>query len=196
MFDTLKKFKYLIIVVLVLVVAFVAYTIYTSDSISTDTTLQRTTVDSAGKIVSVPSSSSDVPDNDLAKIFVDQLLIIRNIDLKTGLLKDPVFLGLVDNHKGIDPQLIGRPNPFSPIGKDVGPASNRYQDINGSIIISTTGIPLTEGSDSDSSINASNIDNAGNNSTTDSISTSTLPTTVSTSSTSSTKKKSTSTKPL
>jgi hypothetical protein len=181
MFETLKKFKYLIIVVVVLVAAFVGYTIFTADSPDMDSaTLQRTTVDGAGNIVAVPSSGSNIPDNDLAKTFVDQLLVIRNIELKTKFFEDPVFLGLVDNHKGINPQLIGRPNPFAPIGQDVGPSSNNYQDINGTVIPSTTGVPLNESSDPVSSINSSNIDNEGNNENATTKATSTRGTTATT----------------
>ena len=51
-------------------------------------------------------------------------------------------------HKGIDPQPIGRPNPFAPIGKDSGQSTNNYQDINGQVIKSSAGIPETNGSES------------------------------------------------
>ncbi len=155
MFEALKKYKYLIIIVLVLVAAFIGYTIYTSGSPTDSASLQRTTVDGSGNIVAVQSSGTNIPDNDLAKTFVDQLLIIRGIEIKTAIFKDPVFLGLVDNHKGIDPQLIGRPNPFAPVGKDVGPEPTNYQDVNGSVIQSTNGVPITEGSDSSVGSNSS-----------------------------------------
>jgi hypothetical protein len=154
MLETLKKFKYLIIIVLVLVAAFIGYTIYTSGDTSSSSALQKTVVDGSGNIVSIPSSGASIPDNDLAKTFVDQLLIIRGIEIKTAIFKDPVFLGLVDNHKGIDPQLIGRPNPFAPVGKDVGPEPINYQDVNGTVIQSTNGVPVTEGSDSNVSKNS------------------------------------------
>jgi hypothetical protein len=192
MIATLKKFKYLIITVVVLVIAFVVYTVYTADSPNMDSaTLQRTTVDGSGNIVSVPSSGSNIPDNDLAKSFVDQLLVIRGIELKTKFFEDPVFLGLVDNHRGINAQLIGRPNPFAPIGKDIGPEPTNYQDINGSVIQSTTGVPLTEGSNSDSvsnfTINPSNLDGTNSNTGTSSSPLSTTTSTTSRSSSTSTK---------
>ena len=149
MIETLKKFKILIIIIVVLVVAFIAYTIYTNASPAADSaSLQKTTVNGALPTTTIPGTGSAVPNNELAKSFVDQLLAIQNINLKISFFTDPVFVGLVDNHKGIDPQPIGRPNPFAPIGQDSGQSANNYQDINGQVIKSTTGIPETNGSES------------------------------------------------
>ncbi|MEI6553880.1 MAG: hypothetical protein WCO09_04890 [bacterium] len=149
MIETLKKFKYLIIIVVVLVAAFIAYTVYTSSSPATDSaSLQRTTASGSSASNVVPSTGSVVPDNELAKSFVDQLLAIQSINLKVAFFADPVFTNLVDNHKGIDPQPIGRQNPFAPIGSDGASASNNYQDINGDVIPSTGGSPATSGSES------------------------------------------------
>ena len=135
--EALKKFKYLIIVVVIIVVAFIAYTIFTNSSAATDSTaLQKTAVDSS---TAGSASNSSVPNNELAQSFVDQLLTIQNINLKLAFFSDPVFLGLVDNHVDIDPQPIGRPNPFAPIGKDAGQSSSNYQDISGSVINSANG---------------------------------------------------------
>lgn len=156
MIETLKKFKYLIIVVLVLVAAFIAYTIYTNGNSTTGSaTLQKTAVNTTRGSVAVPGSlgpGSAVSSDELAKSFVDQLLVIQNIDLKIEFFSDPIFLALVDNHKGIDSQLIGRPNPFAPIGKDVGQTYNNYQDVDGSVKKSTGGIPV--GTESDSSVSS------------------------------------------
>jgi hypothetical protein len=133
MIETLKKFKYLIIIVIIIVVAFIAYTIYTNGKPATDSaSLQRTTATGSNSTV-VPSSNSSVPDNDLANSFVDQLLTIKNINLKVSFFVDPVFVALKDNHIDIQSQPISRPNPFAPIGKDAGAESGRYQFIDGSV---------------------------------------------------------------
>lgn len=138
MIETLKKFKYLIIIVVVLVGAFIAYTIYTGGSSSTDTSTSMQKTASDGTVTTATGSGSAVPNNELAKSFVDQLLAIQTINLKVSFFADPVFTGLVDNHKGIDPQPIGRPNPFAPIGNDNGQSSGAYQDISGSVINSAS----------------------------------------------------------
>ncbi|MEI6042013.1 MAG: hypothetical protein WCQ00_00375 [bacterium] len=132
MIETLKKFKYLIIIIVVLIVAFIAYTIYTSGAPTTDSsTLQKTSVDTS--TTGAASTGSVVPNNELAKSFVDQLLAIQSVDLKVAYFKDPIFLGLVDNHLEIQVQEIGRPNPFAPIGSDSGQSSGSFQDISGNI---------------------------------------------------------------
>ena len=149
MIDTLKKFKYPIIIVIVIVIGFIAYTVYTNANTDTSsaTALQKTSMDT--------NSASAVPNNELAKSFVDQLLTIQSIDLRVGIFSDPVFNALVDNHAVINPQPIGRPNPFSPIGKDVGPASSNYQDINGSIVNSSTGFAPDNSTETSSIFNNS-----------------------------------------
>ncbi len=134
MIVALKKFKYLIIVTAVVVVGFVLYTIFTSPTDTSTSSFSKSTSGTAG--------SEGTQSNDLAKTFVDQLLTIQNINLKTEFFSDSVFTGLKDNHVDIEPQAIGRPNPFAPIGKDAGSSSN-YQDINGTIIKSTDGVPTS-----------------------------------------------------
>ena len=134
MIETLKKFKYLIIIVIVIIVAFIAYTIYTNGTPATDSTsLQKTTATGSANPTSIPSSNSSIPDNDLANSFVDQLLTIKNINLKIAFFNDPVFIALKDNHIDIQSQPISRPNPFAPIGKDAGSESGKYQFIDGSV---------------------------------------------------------------
>jgi len=137
MIETLKKFKYLIIIVVVIIVAFIAYTIYTSGAPANDSTsLQKTTAVGAGATsagVVVPSSNSSIPNNDLANSFVEQLLTIKNINLKVDFFSDPVFIALKDNHIDIQSQPISRPNPFAPIGQDAGQGSEKYQFIDGTV---------------------------------------------------------------
>ena len=134
MIETLKKFKYLIIIVIVIIVAFIAYTIYTNGTPATDSaSLQKTTATGSANSTTVPSSNSSIPDNDLANSFVDQLLTIKNINLKIAFFNDPVFVALKDNHIDIQSQPISRPNPFAPIGKDTGAESGKYQFIDGTV---------------------------------------------------------------
>ena len=138
--DTLKKFKYLIIIVVVIVVAFIAYTVYTNSDSSTSTSQSLQKTSASGAI----TTASGVTNNDLASGFVDQLLTIQNITLKTSFFSDNVFTSLKDNHVDIQPQEKSRPNPFAPIGQDSGQTSGNYQDINGAVINSTTGsVPST-----------------------------------------------------
>ncbi len=136
MIETLKKFKYLIIIVIIIIVAFVAYTIYTSGSPANDSTsLQKTTAGAtaSGPGSVLPSSNSSIPNNDLANSFVDQLLTIQSINLKIDFFSDPVFVDLKDNHIDIQSQPISRPNPFAPIGQDTGQGSGKYQFIDGTV---------------------------------------------------------------
>jgi len=139
MIETLKKFKFLIIIAIVLVVGFIAYTVYTNATPATDSAaLQKTTADGSTS-VTIPGTGETMTSNDLAKGFVDQLLVIQNIDLKIAFFKDPVFVGLKDNYVEIQLQPIGRPNPFAPIGQDNGQTATRYQDITGAVVDSTNG---------------------------------------------------------
>lgn len=130
MITALKKFKYLIIIAVVVVIGFVLYTIFTSPTDTSTSSFTKSSTESSGGQA-----------NDLAKTFVDQLLTIQNINLKVEFFNDPVFVGLKDNHVDIEPQAIGRPNPFAPIGKDTGGSSSKYQDISGSVIKSLEGTP-------------------------------------------------------
>lgn len=134
MIETLKKFKYLIIVVVIIIAAFIAYTIYTSGipAASSDL-LQKTTMDVTNTVPGTPGSDPSIPNEALANSFVEQLLTIDSINLKIAFLNDPIFNALKDTHIDIQSQPIGRVNPFAPVGKDSGPDSGRYQFSDGTV---------------------------------------------------------------
>ncbi len=107
--QTIFKYKTIIISILVIIVAFIAYSFYLSGKKDTTTTVTKQAL-----TTSSVQSSMDGP----GKEFVTQLLAIQNIQFKLELFKDPVYIGLQDFSREIQPQAVGRPNPFAPLGSD------------------------------------------------------------------------------
>ena len=131
MIAAIKKFKYLIIFAIIVALGFVAYSLLSSPTTTDTAGLQKTTM-----TASVDGTGS----SDMGQDFVNQLLTIQNINFNINFFRDPVFVGLVDNHIDIEPQPVGRPNPFAPIGQDNGQSSSGYQDINGNITTSVSAL--------------------------------------------------------
>ncbi len=67
----------------------------------------KTAVTSSSLTSASPSTGPD-------QQFVSQLLAIQNINFNLDLFKDPVYIGLQDFSQPINPQPIGRENPFAP----------------------------------------------------------------------------------
>ncbi len=107
--QTIFKHKTIIISILAIIVAFIAYSFYLSGKKDTSTTVTKQAL-----TTSSVQSSMDGP----GKEFVTQLLAIQNIQFKLELFKDPVYIGLQDFSREIQPQAVGRPNPFAPLGSD------------------------------------------------------------------------------
>lgn len=111
------KNKSILVVIILFIVAFVAYTLLrdTSTKSATGVTKQAVssnTVTTGGG--SVAQAALDGP----GKEFVAQLLAIQNINFTLDFFRDPVFIGLQDWSRNIQPQEVGRPNPFAPIGDE------------------------------------------------------------------------------
>lgn len=68
----------------------------------------------------VPASAAE--SNALAQDFINLLLNVKNIKLDDAIFSDPAFLSLDGSHSItlIPDGTEGRPNPFAPIGIDIG----------------------------------------------------------------------------
>lgn len=58
-------------------------------------------------------------DSDVGSEMLALLEQINSIGLDTSFFDDPVFGSLVDFGQELNPQPVGRPNPFAPIGVDI-----------------------------------------------------------------------------
>jgi hypothetical protein len=111
------KNKTVIIVVVVLALAAIAYGVSgmgSSNSNTTGVSKQAVGTSANTNTTTNPATALDGP----GKEFVAQLLAIQNIAFNLDLFRDPVFQGMQDFSREIQPQEAGRPNPFAPLGDD------------------------------------------------------------------------------
>lgn len=99
-----QKTKQILIIVAVIIVAFVGYQMFFSNSTPADSTL--------------------VADQAPATQFVDGQTILALLDslnlvtLDNSVFTNKTFVSLLDFERPIQDQVVGRPNPFLPIGVD------------------------------------------------------------------------------
>lgn len=109
------KNKTIITIVAVFILALLAYGIFGTRSKTSSNGVVKQAVGTSANTTTVnPSAALDGP----GKEFVAQLLAIQNITFNLDLFKDPVFQGMQDFSREIQPQEAGRPNPFAPLGDD------------------------------------------------------------------------------
>ncbi|MBU3669085.1 MAG: hypothetical protein FGM57_03975 [Candidatus Taylorbacteria bacterium] len=112
------KNKTVLIVIVLFIVAFVAYALM-RDSGSSSTGVKKQSVSTNTVTTAGGAPALDGP----GKEFVTQLLAIQNINFALDIFEDPVFRGLQDWSREIQPQEAGRPNPFAPLGDESRVAS-------------------------------------------------------------------------
>lgn len=110
------KNKTVIIVIVIVILASVAYAIFGTGNSSNTSGVSKQAVGNTANTNTAtnPAAALDGP----GKEFVAQLLAIQNINFNLDLFKDPVFQGMQDFSREIQPQEAGRPNPFAPLGDD------------------------------------------------------------------------------
>lgn len=97
----LKKYKTVLIILVIVVIGFVAYNIFVVGNNNDDAAL-----------VSVSAANADTSGGELLIL----LNTLRAIDLDTSIFQNSEFRGLIDFSIDINPEPVGRSNPFAPIG--------------------------------------------------------------------------------
>lgn len=98
------KTKQIIIAIVVIVIAFVVFKMYFPGTGTADQAL----------VSDLPPSSSVVD----GPLILSQLESLKNVTLDESVFANAVFTGLINFERPIDPQPIGRQNPFLPIGRE------------------------------------------------------------------------------
>ncbi len=79
---------------------------------------------SSSKAAGVPLSTTEATVND----FTSSLSTIKGISIDTSIFSNPAYQALRDYPVALGTDVVGRPNPFAPIGSDVGaPVSTQVQ---------------------------------------------------------------------
>lgn len=112
-----KNIKKLGIIILILAVGFFIYNYFSSPD---DTNLQTGISNTGGLSSSVPPAGSTVSVAPTVNEFSTLLANIKNINIDTTILQDPSYKALRDYPVVLGTDVMGRPNPFAPIGSDSG----------------------------------------------------------------------------
>lgn len=112
MFDAIRKYKRILIILGVLILVFIIYSFMKGDSTANQ------------GAISITENSNAEPQNPIGQQFFNQLLTLQNIRLDNQVFSDPRFQSLEDFSQPIPDEPQGRPNPFAPIGVDNGTVSN------------------------------------------------------------------------
>lgn len=116
------KNKKTMIVIIIFIVALVAYALMRGGSSTAANGVKKQAV-STNTVTTGGSSASQAAIDGPGKEFVAQLLAIQNINFALGIFEDPVFIGLQDWSREIQPQEAGRANPFAPFDDNSRAAS-------------------------------------------------------------------------
>jgi len=105
--QALKKYKNIFLIVVLAIVVFVGYRYFFSEPSSTGSTLV-----SQGE----GNQAAVLAEREL----LATLLSLKKIKLDESLFDDPAFQTLEDFSQELQPQVVGRGDPFAPIGVGVG----------------------------------------------------------------------------
>ncbi len=103
----MSKIKIIVVIVVLLVAGFFAYSYFFVKNGDLGI--------SVGGLMKTDVSSITDVNTPVTQTFLNQLAVIKTIDLKNDVLKDPVFAGLVDSSRDLGSETPGRPNPFAPL---------------------------------------------------------------------------------
>jgi hypothetical protein len=110
-----KKVKIFVIVIVVIIVIVIAISAFGSSS-TPDTSSTGLTSSASGTVI--PGGPASDPAAGNANQFSLQLANIKNITLDTSIFSSPAYKALQDNPVVLGTAVIGRVNPFAPIGSD------------------------------------------------------------------------------
>ena len=99
-----QKIKQIIVAVVIIIVAFLGFKMFFAPSESGDTTL-----------TAEQSQASEFAEG---QVILALLAKLNRVTLDRAVFSDKVFASLVSFEQPIADQIIGRQNPFLPIGKD------------------------------------------------------------------------------
>lgn len=100
----MDKFKKILIVVIIVGVAFALYTYFLKG-------------DSSVTILS-PERIGEAQENSVERELLSLLIELRSVQLSGEIFEDPAFQNLNDFGQVLEPQPIGRKNPFASIGEE------------------------------------------------------------------------------
>ncbi|HEY1037727.1 MAG TPA: hypothetical protein VGE62_04065 [Candidatus Paceibacterota bacterium] len=133
-----KKFILILIIVLLAGIGYGVY-VYTNKSDTPEGGVARVVAGQTAQATGVTTNTLDGPGRE----FVTQLLAIQNIKFNLSIFADEVYAGLQDFSQEIQPQPVGRPNPFAPLD-DAGRAgapttvSEAIGNVSGSAFVMTS----------------------------------------------------------
>ncbi|MBU1160055.1 hypothetical protein KKD04_02650 [Patescibacteria group bacterium] len=99
-----KRLKILILILVVLAAIFVYY-IYSSDK-------QPAPEDS--NLAVVTSNGSREKSDERTEKILTMLKLVESVELDTSFFENPLFNSLIDNSVELNPEPVGRNNPFAP----------------------------------------------------------------------------------
>jgi hypothetical protein len=100
----MDKFKKILIIVIIVGVAFVLYTYFFKG-------------DSSSTLLS-PERIGEAQESAVERELLSLLIELRSVQLSGEIFEDPAFQSLNDFGQVLEPQPIGRRNPFAPIGEE------------------------------------------------------------------------------
>ena len=105
MFESIKKYKNILIGALIVIAVFVVYSMFFAG-------------EKPGTNILTSSSISGVQSSSNSELLL-LLINLKSIRLNDSLFQDPSFGRLRDFGKDLVPEPTGRENPFSPVGSDI-----------------------------------------------------------------------------
>lgn len=99
-----QKTKQIIIILVVIIIAFIGFKMFFADQETGNTTL-----------ITDQTTTGQFVDGQTILVLLDNL---NKITLDESVFSDKIFTSLVSFERPIADQIIGRPNPFLPIGLD------------------------------------------------------------------------------
>lgn len=117
-----KKVKTFAIIAIIIAAGFAAYTYLGGDS-----STGNSTGGSLSSSVIPGGSNNSVGNGAAANEFSSLLSSIKSINIDTNIFQDPGFKALRDYPVVLGTDLLGRINPFAPIGRDAGASVQRVE---------------------------------------------------------------------
>jgi hypothetical protein len=99
-----QRTKQIIIVIVIIIIAFIGFKMFFAPKVSPDTTL-----------VADQATSAQFVDGQTILVLLNNL---NQVTLDDSIFSNNIFISLVDFERPIQDQVIGRQNPFLPIGID------------------------------------------------------------------------------
>ena len=113
-----KKVKVFAIVILI-ITALIALSAYFGNSTGSTTPKTVSPINSSSKVAGVPTAViTPTQGNDFSAI----LSTVNGINIDTSIFSNPAYKTLRDYPVALGSDIVGRPNPFAPIGYDVATA--------------------------------------------------------------------------